>query len=103
MIIFSCFLSVVGGLDQTCRDEQFDIKIFPICSADRERCRSNRFMVFCGCGWCGEGVEEGEFFVDGALWIFKVGDFDRLCGMLCEKVKHCQKKPPAFALFMILL
>jgi hypothetical protein len=51
------------------------MKIIPICSADRERLRINRFHRFCGFGldlgkgviffvfggWCGEGVGKGEF------------------------------------------
>ena len=45
---FTLMLSVVGGLNQTCWDEQFDMKIIPICSADRERCWSNRFRRFYG-------------------------------------------------------
>jgi hypothetical protein len=54
---FTLILSVVGGLNQTCRDEQFDMKIIPICSADRERLRINRFRRFCGFGLdFGKGV-----------------------------------------------
>ena len=44
--ILSWILSVRGGLNQTCSDEQFDIKIIPIPLADVERLRSNRFYGF---------------------------------------------------------
>jgi hypothetical protein len=46
--IFHFILSVKGGRNQTCRDEQFDVQIVPICSADRERRRLNRFYRICG-------------------------------------------------------
>ena len=54
--ILSWILSVWGGLNQTCSDEQFDIKIIPICSADVERLQSNRFYRFCGLD-LGKGVD----------------------------------------------
>jgi hypothetical protein len=48
---FTLILSVWGGLNQTCRDEQFDIEINPIPLADVERLRSNRFYGFCRFGF----------------------------------------------------
>ena len=44
--ILSWVLSVRGGLNQICRDEQFDIEIIQILLADVERLRSNRFYGF---------------------------------------------------------
>ena len=44
--ILSWILSVQGGLNQTCRDEIFDIEIIQIPLADVERLRSNRFYGF---------------------------------------------------------
>ncbi len=47
---FTLILSVLGGLNQSCCYEHFDVKIIPIFSADRERLRINRFHRFCGFG-----------------------------------------------------
>ncbi len=94
------------------------MKIIPICSADRERLGINRFRRFCGFGldfgkrvnflcfggWFGEGAGKGEFFVDRCIGLggFFSGGILTDCAECCEKVKHCQKKPSAFALFMSL-
>ena len=108
MGFFTLILSVVGELNQTCWDEQFDMKIIPICSADRERLRINRFRRFCGFGLdFGKGVNflcfwrvvwgggwRGWIFcgsVHRAGWIFQRWDFDRLCGMLWESETLSEK------------
>ncbi len=40
--------------------KKFDMKILPICPADRERWRSNRFLSF----FCGLDLEKGLIFFD---------------------------------------
>ena len=60
--ILSWILSVQGGLNQTCRDEIFDIEIIQIPLADVERLRSNRFYGFWRFGFR-DGV-----VVDWWLW-----------------------------------
>ena len=50
------------------------------------------------------GAGKGEFFVDRCIGLggFFRGGILTDCAECCEKVKHCQKKPSAFALFMSL-
>ena len=89
------------------------MKIIPICSADRERLRINRFHRFCGLGLdFGKGVNFLSFWrvVWGLervnfLWIGASGwvdfselgfwqtvrNFDRLCGMLWESETLSEK------------
>ena len=52
----------------------------------------------------GVGAGKGEFFVDRCIGLggFFRGGILTDCAECCEKVKHCQKKPSAFALFMSL-
>jgi hypothetical protein len=40
----SYLAGVQGGLDETCREKQFDMKTIPICPADLEHWRSTRFL-----------------------------------------------------------
>jgi hypothetical protein len=55
-------------------------------------------------GWCGEGAEKWEFFVDRCIGLggFFRGGILTDSAECCEKVKQCQKKPSAFVLFMSL-
>ena len=100
MIIFSCFLSVVGGLDQTCRDEQFDIKYSRSVQRIVSAVDQTDLCFFAVAGSVGRGLKRVNFLLMGLGGFFRWRILT-VCAECCEKVKQCQKKPPA--LFMILL
>ena len=52
-------------------------------------------------GGMGRGLERVNFLWIGLGGFFRGGILTD-CAECCEKVKHCQKKPSAFALFMSL-